>query len=97
MCGTAQQTEWGSIVRLRGGAIVTGAPQGSAEQEEIAERLGYGADMLAMVQDHDPLHVLLCDWLGLPDSQSLRCAAGLDFDAAVADEGCGVSRDAAKR
>lgn len=63
-------------VDLPSGKCVTGYPQGSQHQAEVAQRLGYGTDVLAMVLDHDPLHARLCDWLGLPASYSLRAAAG---------------------
>lgn len=62
-------------VTLPSGTVVTGYPQGSEHQAEVAQRLGY-PDALQMVLDHDPLHARLCDWLGLPASYSLRLAAG---------------------
>ena len=37
-----------------------------------------------MTRDHDPLHVWLCDALGLPTSFALSEAAGQPIDAAVA-------------
>lgn len=63
-------------VTLPSGAVVTGYPQGNDHQAEVARRLGYGDDVLAMVLDHDPLHARLCEWLGLPASFTLRSAAG---------------------
>jgi hypothetical protein len=38
-----------------------------------------------MCRDHDPLHVLLAEWLGLEASFALREAAGL-LDPADADK-----------
>jgi hypothetical protein len=62
-------------ITLPSGKVVTGYPQGSEHQAEVAQRLGYGNDALAMVLDHDPLHARLCDWLGIEASYSLRLAA----------------------
>lgn len=44
-------------------------------QAEMAEWLGYGADVRAMNAVHDALHADLCNFLGVA-SQSLRMAAG---------------------
>jgi len=62
-------------ITLPSGKKVVGYPQGSAHQAEVAQRLGYGTDVLAMVLEHDPLHAKLCDWLGFT-SYSLRQTAG---------------------
>lgn len=63
--------------------VVTILPSGkevhahpTADQLPIAESLGYGTDLPAMTQDHDPLHTYLCGWLGLGPSFSLRQTAG---------------------
>lgn len=61
----------GSRVILPDGHEVFGRPQGTPEQAQTALDLGYGEDVLAMVREHDPLHALLTDWLGLPYSFSL--------------------------
>jgi hypothetical protein len=50
---------------------VHGAPQYNAEQAATARALGYGEDVAAMVADHDPLHALLADWIGLGESAAL--------------------------
>lgn len=60
--------------------MVTGSPQGSAEQAETAERLGYHTPA-GLCDDHDPLHAWLAAALGLPDSLALRAAAGDAVDA----------------
>lgn len=82
-------------VTLPNGNVVSGSPQGEPEtfdpgQLETAHRLGYGADVRAMVRDHDPLHAALTDWLGMPVSYSLAEAAGCgepaDADLAEAEE-----------
>jgi hypothetical protein len=73
----------GSRITLPSGAVVEGAPHDTDEYRATALRLGYGADTLEMCQQHDPLHSLLCDWLGLGDSRSLRCAAGLEEESEV--------------
>lgn len=56
---------------------VYGEPQGTEEQAATAADLGYGADVVAMVRDHDPLHALLADLLGLDWSYSMLYATGL--------------------
>lgn len=61
-----------------------GHPHSTGCYRATAERLGYGADVLSMTREHDPLHARLCDWLGLPDSYSLRRAVGLDADPTMA-------------
>lgn len=63
-------------VTLPSGTVVTGYPQGSEHQAEVARQLGYGDDVLQLCLDHDPLHARLCDWLGIPASYSLRQATG---------------------
>lgn len=72
-----------ALVRLPGGAVVRSRPQKTESYRTTAERLGYFDDTLALCKDHDPLHAALCDWLGLPDSFALRCAAGLDAESEV--------------
>lgn len=74
----------GSRVILPGGAVVEGRPHDSDSYRATAERLGYGTDTRGMCRDHDPLHALLCDWLGLSTSHALRQAAGLDSNAELA-------------
>lgn len=73
---TAKSLPDGSMVTLSSGATVYGHPHDTPSYRKTARRLGYDS-ALAMCQDHDCLHALLCDWLGLGDSFSLRCAAGL--------------------
>jgi hypothetical protein len=68
----------GSRITLSCGAVIDGRPHTTASYRATARDLGYGEDgALAMCRDHDPLHALLCNWLGLGDSIALRCAAGL--------------------
>lgn len=73
----------GSRIMLPGGEVVEGEPQDTDSYRATADRLGYDTT-LAMCQDHDPLHALLCDWLGLPSSFALRVAAGLDAESPLA-------------
>jgi hypothetical protein len=81
----------GSRITLPNGAVVDGAPHDTDEYRATAERLGYGADALALCQDHDPLHAWIADALGLPDSFALRCAAGLEKESELsAAEECAV-------
>src|SRR5678809_499483 len=60
-----------TVVILPCGKVVRGRPQGTAEQAQMARDLGYSDNVDAMVADHDPLHAMLCDWLGLPTSITL--------------------------
>lgn len=60
---------------LNSGRVVTGAPQQNEEQRATARELGYGEDTALMVEEHDPMHALLCDWLGL-ESLTLKDVAG---------------------
>lgn len=60
-----------TVIILPCGKIVRGEPQGTPEQAQTALDLGYGDDVGAMVSDHDPLHAIICDMLGLPTSYSL--------------------------
>jgi hypothetical protein len=63
-------------VILSCGREVNGEPQDNDEYRSTAEALGYGNDILGMCQDHDPLHVALCRWLGLEISFSMSVAMG---------------------
>jgi hypothetical protein len=89
-CGEFEIDQNGSKLELASGAIISGVPQGSAEQVTTARDLGYGDDTLAMVQDHDPLHLLLCEWLGLRRSFVMEAISGL----APEDEICGIEEAA---
>lgn len=60
-----------TVIILPCGKIVRGEPQGTLEQAQTALDLGYGEDVGAMVTDHDPLHCIIADMLGLPTSYSL--------------------------
>jgi hypothetical protein len=46
-----------------------------SDQKAMATAMGY-TDAAALTRDHDPLHALLADWLGLGCSYSLNYAAG---------------------
>lgn len=60
-------------VLLPNGDTVEAVSQYRPEDLELAERLGYGkAGVDAMTLDHDRLHVLLCNALGLDESPALR-------------------------
>lgn len=61
---------------LLSGQVVPGEPEHTEDQAKTAAELGYGTDVERMVEDHDPLHALLCDWLGIGESYALRIAAG---------------------
>ena len=72
-----------TLITLPCGATVPGAPHDADDYRATAERLGYGEDTLAMCLDHDPLHAMLCDWLGVT-SHALRQAVGLPHDELLA-------------
>lgn len=67
----------GSRITLSCGTVVEGRPHDTDSYRAMARELGCGDDTLAMCREHDPLHAMLCDWLGLGESLSLLCAAGL--------------------
>jgi hypothetical protein len=73
----------GTRITLPCGTVVPGGPHDTEEYRATAQRLGYGGDTSAMCRDHDPLHALLADWLGL-SSYALRQAAGLATDDRLA-------------
>lgn len=75
--------EHGSTVVLPCGAVINAVPQDTDEYRATARSLGYGDDTLAMAQDHDRLHVALCEWLGI-ESASLAVAAGASADSTLA-------------
>ena len=80
----------GSRITLPSGEVVLGTPHDTDAYRATARQLGYGDDTLAMCRDHDPLHALLAQWLGLEASYALRQAAGLlhpaDAEKAAAEE-----------
>jgi hypothetical protein len=59
-----------------GSIVIIGEPHDTDEYRNMAYRLGYGDDTLGMCQDHDPLHIALCKWLGLQTSFSMLSAVG---------------------
>jgi hypothetical protein len=61
-----------SCVTFADGAEITGAPQGTAEQEQQARDLGVPVEQ--MVAEHDPLHEILAAALELQYSPALRAA-----------------------
>ena len=75
----------GSVIQLPSGAMIRSRPRGEGDQAETAQRLGYEADVDSLCRDHDALHALLCDWLGLDTSYSLSAAAGQRTDAELAE------------
>ena len=50
----------------------------SGTQQEMAWQVGYDT-VDEMNRQHDPLHVALCAWLGIP-SESMKAAQGLPHD-----------------
>ena len=56
----------------------------NAESPAMAERLGYGGDVAQMTREHDALHAIVTDAIGLPFSISLMLVAGEDVPAELA-------------
>ena len=77
----------GTEITLPTGHVVVGSPRDTDSYRQTAIYLGYDSDTLAMCKDHDPLHVLLSQWLGIETSFSLLRASGLldDGDSWKAD------------
>lgn len=72
---------------LPGGAVVVATPNRTAADVEMAHRLGYEGDVLAMTRDHDRFHALLSHALGFKESQALRDAAnGVESEVGWAEE-----------
>lgn len=79
--------EYGTTITLPCGLVVEGRPHDTDGYRATAAALGYGDGpeaALACCRDHDALHALLAAWLGIPESYSLRQAAGLPIDADLA-------------
>jgi len=72
--------DW-TCVRLPDGQEIHGAP--FPEQAEFPLAKIYHGNLNAMCRQHDPLHALLCAWIGVP-SHSLQQAAGLPADPELA-------------
>lgn len=62
---------WTQVI-LPTGDVVNGVP--TYDQKAAAEEMGF-ADIDAMCQAHDPMHVVLCELLGIGCSYALRLAA----------------------
>lgn len=80
-------TDEGSIITLPCGAVVESNPHDTDEYRATARSLGYGEGpdaALRMAQEHDVLHCRLVEWLGIPESFSLRVAVGLGADPELA-------------
>lgn len=73
-----------------GSIVIIGEPHDTDEYRLTAQELGYDDNTLSMCQDHDPLHVALCRWLGLSVSFSMLSAVGKLHDdqeyLAIAEE-----------
>lgn len=76
--------EAGTTVVLACGLVVEGRPQPDAAYAKTAQELGYGDDILAMCQDHDALHVAMCQWLNV-ESFALFRATGQPITAREAE------------
>lgn len=77
----------GSTIILPCGLVVESRPHDTESYRATARELGYGDGQdaaLRMAQEHDALHALLTAWLGIPESFSLRVAAGADPDSEIA-------------
>lgn len=68
---------------LYDGGVVYAIPHDTEGYREKAERLGYGDDIGRMCRDHELVHVLLAEALGLRESPVMRKLASGQPDSAV--------------
>lgn len=72
---------------LPDGTTVTATPNRTVADVEMATRLGYDGDVVAMTRDHDHFHAMLAHALGLKESPALRDAAnGVQSEIGGAEE-----------
>lgn len=72
---------------LEDGTVVLALPNRTPADVEMAHRLGYDGDVVAMTRDHDRFHALLSHALGFRESQALRDAAnGVQSEIGWAEE-----------
>lgn len=64
-----------TTITFSDGKTVTAAPQDNEEYRSRAESLGYGNDTKRMSREHETCHLLLCRWIGLNESPTLRGVA----------------------
>jgi hypothetical protein len=57
-------SDQGCVTYYPDGAMWGAYPHDTEEYRTIANRLGYGADILKFCQEHDAMHSILADWLG---------------------------------
>ena len=87
MNARVQIHQYGTTIVLPCGLVVEGRPHDTEAYRATAAALGYGEGpdaALRCCQDHDALHARLTAFLGIPESFSLRQAAGLPVDAELA-------------
>lgn len=69
-----------TVTKLADGREVHARHDEQPGQSDLARDLGY-ASAEAMNRHHDLMHTLLCHWLGLPHSITLRAVAdGMEFE-----------------
>ncbi|MFW6058985.1 MAG: hypothetical protein ACODAQ_02315 [Phycisphaeraceae bacterium] len=64
-----------TVTRFPDGTEVPAAPSGDPEQQQTAQRLGYGEDVAAMCREHEILHTWLAERFDLPHSPTLWAVA----------------------
>ena len=64
-----------TVTVLVDGSRIEAAPEPGQGYMAQAIKLGYGTDTARMSYEHELLHVLLADWLGLDESPVLRAVA----------------------
>lgn len=64
-----------TTITLSDGKTITAAPQDNDDYRARAEALGYGDDTERMSREHEVCHALLCQWIGLRESPTLRGVA----------------------
>lgn len=66
---------WGVTTLYPDGLSVPAAPQDDATYRVRAESLGYGTDTMRLCQEHEVMHAIVAEWLGLEHSPTLRGVA----------------------
>lgn len=74
---TVSLSNGGATVVFPNGDVIDAVPHDTDSYRDTAERHGYGTDTLRLCQEHELVHLALCDWLGLGESPTfVRILAG---------------------
>jgi hypothetical protein len=75
---TIYRLNTGALTILPSGVEIPATPHDTDAYRTTARDHGYGADTLALCQEHELMHVALAAWLGLPVSPTLQAVASGD-------------------